>query len=168
MPQQFTPCWDYTASDIIELAATRAPARRQSLEHVAARFELDALLQRRWSAMSGGERARVGMAAVLVCEPPVLLADEPGASLDIRHRVRLLEMLVSLSRERVCVVALHDLDLAAAYCDRLVVLADGRVHADGPTGKIIRMEHLDRAFGVRFQRVAFDLRGGPLLPLPTG
>lgn len=165
VPQQFTPCWDYTARDIIDLAATRAPAQRQSLAAVANRLELGALLERRWSALSGGERARVAMAAVLVCEPQVLLADEPGASLDVRHRIRLLELLASEARDRLCVVALHDLDLAAAYCDRLVVLADGRLQADGPTAQIVRSEHIDRVFGVRFQRIAFDPRGGPMLPL---
>lgn len=165
VPQQFAPCWDYAARDIIELAATRAPKQRQALSTVAERFELGALLERRWSALSGGERARVALAAVLVCEPQVLLADEPGASLDVRHRIRLLELLASQARERVCVVALHDLELAAAYCDRIVVLADGHVQADGPTAQIARAEDLDRVFGVRFQRIAVDVRGGPLLPL---
>lgn len=165
VPQQFTPCWDYAARDIIELAAMRAPTQRQSLSAVAGRFELGALLERRWSALSGGERARVALAAVLVCQPSVLLADEPGASLDVRHRIRLLELLASQAREQVCVVALHDLELAAAYCDRLVLLADGRVQADGPTAQIAHSEDLDRVFGVRFQRIAVDVRDGPLLPL---
>jgi ABC-type hemin transport system ATPase subunit len=102
---------------------------------------------------------------VLVCEPRVLLADEPGASLDVRHRIRLLELLASQARDQVCVVALHDLELAAAYCDRIVVLADGRVQGDGPTAQITRAEDLDRVFGVRFQRIAVDARDGPLLPL---
>lgn len=167
VPQQFTPCWDYAARDIIELAATRALTPSRSLATVAERFELGALLERRWSALSGGERARVALAAVMVCEPQVLLADEPGASLDVRHRIRLLELLASQARERVCVVALHDLELAAAYCDRLVVLAEGRLQADGPTARIARSDELDRVFGVRFQRIAVDARGGPLLPLRT-
>jgi iron complex transport system ATP-binding protein len=166
MPQQFTPCWDYAARDIIELAASRAPAECQPLPLVAERFELGALLERRWSDLSGGERARVALAAVLVCQPSVLLTDEPGANLDVRHRIRLLELLASQARDRVCMVALHDLELAAAYCDRLIVLADGRVQADGPTAQIARSEDLDRVFGVRFQRIAIDVRRGPWLPMP--
>jgi iron complex transport system ATP-binding protein len=166
VPQQFTPCWDYSARDIIELAGTRAPVRRQPLAAIAKRLELGAFLERRWSTLSGGERARVTLGAVLVCEPPVLLADEPGASLDVRHRVRLLELLASLARERVCLVALHDLELAAAYCERLIVLADGRVQIDGSTVQVARSTDLDRVFGVQFQRVPVNVRSGPLLPIP--
>ena len=85
--------------------------------------------------LSGGEKRAVAIAAVLAMEPKVLLLDEPSASLDPRARRRLIGLLQGLERTRVLVT--HDLDLALEVCERTVVLAGGRVVADGPSDRIL-------------------------------
>ena len=102
--------------------------------------------ERRWASLSGGERQRVAIARALVQEPDVLLLDEPTNHLDIRHRFALL---ADLARTPVTVVAaLHDLDLAAQYCDRVVLLAAGRVVAAGTPVDVLTPERVARIFGV--------------------
>ena len=131
---------------------------------VVAEHELGPLLERRWSRLSGGERARALLAAVLIAEPSVLLADEPGAGLDIRHRLELLHQLRGISAERIVVVVMHDLEAALRYCDRLVVFAAGRVAIDGVPEAIVNSPDLDAVFKVQFQRVTVDRSKGPVLP----
>lgn len=155
LPQHFELHWDLTAGQLIELGAHRleglgAAAIRNVLELHALRD----LADRRWSTLSGGERGRVLLAMVLVGDPPVLLADEPAAALDIRHRLDVAALLAARGRERLSVVVVHDLELAFRFFDRVVVLDGGKVAADGPAAKLLHDERLDAAFGVRFERVA--------------
>jgi ABC-type cobalamin/Fe3+-siderophores transport system ATPase subunit len=113
LPQHFEPHWDLTVADLVRLGAERAGNPTKGVvEEITARFELTALCGRRWSTLSGGERARVLLAMVLAVDPPALLADEPAASLDIRHRIDVVRSLVQRGTDRLSVVVMHDLDLA--------------------------------------------------------
>ncbi|MEU9359405.1 heme ABC transporter ATP-binding protein [Streptomyces sp. NPDC048301] len=99
--------------------------------------EVTEFASRPFSALSGGERARVALARVLAQRAPLLLLDEPTAALDLRHQ----ELVLRICRERAAagdavVVVLHDLGLAAAYADRAVVLRSGRVAAAGPPSEV--------------------------------
>jgi len=100
----------------------------------------------------------------MIAEPPVLLADEPGAGLDIRHRLELLRRLRAMATDRILVVVMHDLETALRQCDRIVVMAAGRVALDGAPQTVLANPGFDAAFGVAFQRVAIDPTRGPLLP----
>jgi iron complex transport system ATP-binding protein len=111
--------------------------------------------------LSGGEQARVLLAMVLVTDPPLLLADEPAASLDIRHRLDIVHRLAHRGADRLSIVVVHDLELAFAFFDRVVLLERGRVAADAAPSDLIGDPVLDRVFGVRFQRVS--TADGPLL-----
>ena len=112
--------------------------------------------ERRWTSLSGGERQRVAIARALVQEPDLLLLDEPTNHLDIRHRFALL---ADLARMPVTVVAaLHDLDLAAQYCDRVVLLARGRVVAAGTPRAVLTAERIAEVFGVAAD-IATDASG---------
>jgi iron complex transport system ATP-binding protein len=105
--------------------------------------------RRRWRTLSGGERQRVHAARALAQEPAVLLLDEPTNHLDVRHQHELLGLLGQLAGAGLTVVVvLHDLALAARYCERLVVLRDGRVHAAGPTGDVLTPAVVREVFGV--------------------
>ncbi|WP_217164089.1 heme ABC transporter ATP-binding protein [Streptomyces sp. AC512_CC834] len=102
-----------------------------------ARTEVTGFAGRPFSALSGGERARVALARVLAQRAPLLLLDEPTAALDLRHQ----ELVLRLCRERAragdaVVVVLHDLALAAAYADRVAILRSGRIAAEGAPAEV--------------------------------
>jgi len=135
----------------------------------AALKEADALHLRGRIAteLSGGERARVHLARVLAGDPALLLADEPGAGLDPFHQLQLMELLVRLARgERRCgaigvMVVLHDLGLAARFCDRLLLLSEGGILASGPPAEVLADGPLAKAHRVRVFRACHD--GAPVV-----
>lgn len=152
MPQHFAPHWDLRVD---ELVVMRLEGQQAALDAgaVLEQAGLSAFAARHWSTLSGGEQARVLLATVLATDPPVLLADEPGAALDVRHRLALVEALAARGRERLVVVAMHDLDLAFQHFERVVVLDRGRIALDGGA-HLLHASALDAVFGVRFERVA--------------
>jgi iron complex transport system ATP-binding protein len=104
---------------------------------------------RDFRSLSGGEQQRVILAAALAQAPEVLLLDEPTTFLDIHHQVGLYRILRGLCERGVLVIAVtHDLNLAAAYADRVVVLKGGRVVADGPPEEAFRSDRLRAVFDV--------------------
>jgi iron complex transport system ATP-binding protein len=108
-------------------------ADRAAVEAALAAAELGELRERSIATLSGGERTRALLARALAVEADMLLADEPAAALDPLHQLRTMTLLREAARKGTGVVAvLHDLTLAARFCDRLIVLAKGRVVADGP------------------------------------
>ena len=105
---------------------------------------------RDFRSLSGGERQRVILAAALAQSPEALLLDEPTTYLDLHHQVALYQVLRTLCRRGVLVVTVtHDLNLAAGYADRAIVLSRGRVAADGPPGEALNAESIGRIFGVQ-------------------
>ena len=105
---------------------------------------------RKLSTLSGGERQRVVLARVLAQHADVLLMDEPTASLDLRHQVLTMDLVreEATNRNAAAVVVMHDLSLAARFCDRLVLLDDGRKVAEGTPWEVLTPENLRTAFGV--------------------
>jgi iron complex transport system ATP-binding protein len=133
-----------------------------------ATLEVADLEDRPLDRLSGGERQRVLLARALAQEPRVLLLDEPTTHLDLRHQASVCDVVQDLARERgVAVVAvLHDLNLAAMYCHRLVLLAAGRVARAGTPGEVLTAGVLERAYGARVH-VGRSAAGDPVvLPLP--
>ncbi|MPZ12711.1 MAG: ATP-binding cassette domain-containing protein, partial [Kiloniellaceae bacterium] len=113
------------------------------------RTKTEMFAQRSASTLSGGERQRVFIARGLAQQTPIVLLDEPTASLDVRHQLDMFELFRGLADAGfTAVVAVHDLDLAARYCDRLVMLDDGRVVADGTPEQVLTPALLSRVFGV--------------------
>ena len=105
---------------------------------------------RQLDRLSGGERQRVILARALAQQANVILLDEPSASLDLRHRLSIMETLREevATRQVAVVVALHDVSLASRYCDRLTLLYDGRVTAEGKPVDVLTQQNLRSAFGV--------------------
>lgn len=108
---------------------------------------MDGTEQRRWTDLSGGERQRVQVARALAQTPEVLVLDEPLNHLDVHHQFELLDLLADGTRT--VVVVLHDLDMAARYCDQVVVMSGGRVEAAGPPVTVLGAALLERVFRVR-------------------
>ena len=113
------------------------------------RVGIAALADRPLSGLSGGERQLVMLARALAQDPEVLLLDEPTAFLDLRHRVEVLELVRAVTREgRSALVVSHDLALVARFCDRLALLAEGRILAIGRPAEVLTPERLRQAFGI--------------------
>ena len=111
--------------------------RRADAEHLAGRA---------FPTLSGGERQRVLLARALCQEPEILLLDEPTNHLDVSHQLALLELVTSL--DLTCVVALHDLTLASAYCDRIGLLRDGRLEVVGTPTEVLTTARIEDVYGV--------------------
>nr|WP_182357119.1 heme ABC transporter ATP-binding protein [Tomitella gaofuii] len=144
LPQQHRVGFGFTVDEIVRMG--RAPWARtdRSVDDDAVVAEaLDicdvaAFRDRSFVTLSGGEQARVALARVLAQECPTIMLDEPTAALDLRHQ----ETVMRIAAERAqagaaVVVVLHDLGLAAAYADRVIVLAGGRTAADGPPDEVL-------------------------------
>jgi iron complex transport system ATP-binding protein len=154
VPQQFEPYWDLSVAELVQLGLTRAHRSDSiSVDEVLSRFELTTLRDRRWASLSGGERGQVLMATVQSTDPPILLADEPGASLDIQHRLQLARALAHYGKERLAIVVMHDLDLAFRFFERVIVMDRGRIVADAAAAELFEQPLLDQIFGVRFERL---------------
>lgn len=123
-------------------------------DHDIARRSMEAtriehLADRRMHQLSGGEKQRVMIARALTQDPAIMLLDEPTSSLDLAHQIRLMDLLERLKKELEITVVMvaHDLNLAALYGDRLLLLRDGRADQTGPPSEVLTFDNLERAFG---------------------
>ena len=122
---------------------------------------------RQLDRLSGGERQRVILARALAQQAGVILLDEPSASLDLRHRLSIMETLreevavLKAGRNVAVVVALHDVTLASRYCDRLSLLCDGRITAEGTPTEVLTTQNLRDAFGVETAVQIDPVTGSP-------
>jgi len=109
----------------------------------------ESFAERRVSELSGGERQRLVIARALTQQPKAMLLDEPTANLDINHQIEILNLVRSLCREQslTVVIALHDLNLAAQYCDWMVMLNGGKVHAEGTPLDILTAQNIKQVYG---------------------
>jgi iron complex transport system ATP-binding protein len=140
------------------VALGRLPHRRSStpesdraaVERALAAADVVALRDRTLAHVSGGERMRILLARALAVEAPLLLADEPIAALDPLHQLRVMELLHATAHRGSGVVAvLHDLSLAARFCDRLVLVAHGGIAAQGSPAEVLTDRNLASAYGVQ-------------------
>jgi len=126
-----------------------------AVREVTTLLGLEHLLHRPMDEISGGQRQRVFLGRCLAQEPRALLLDEPNTFLDLKHQVELCRLLRRLAAERSLAVlmASHDLNLAAAFADRLVLLDNGVVVADGPPTEVLQPDLFSRVFGVPLRRI---------------
>jgi len=126
-------------------------ADRRAVERAMAVTHTTYLAERPYNELSGGEQQRVRLAMALAQEPRILLLDEPTVHLDLNHQVEVLELVRQRNREADLTVlaAMHDLNLAALYFDRLVLLQAGRVTLEGSPTVVLSEANIARVFGAR-------------------
>jgi iron complex transport system ATP-binding protein len=163
-PQIEAPLFDYTTRDFVMLGrhprrplfGGATPADRDAVDLALGQTDLLALAGRGLRSLSTGEWQRALLARTLAQDAPLILLDEPAAHLDPGHCHAVYALLRSLAREhhRAILCVSHDLNLSAAFCDRLMLLAAGRVRAIGAPEEVLREEILHDVFGCPALRVA--------------
>lgn len=178
VPQELQVPFSFTAREIVSMGRTphmrpwlgETAADRAVVERVMEATETVEIAERPFNELSGGEQQRVIIGMALAQEPEVLLLDEPTVHLDINHQVEILELLVQLNRRRDLTVlaTMHDLNLAALYFDRLVMLNGGRIVAEGTPEEVLRAERIADVFQAKVQVQPHPTRPRPqvvVLPL---
>lgn len=133
-----------------------------AIASAAARADVTHLAGRRFTELSGGERARVSLARVLAQDTPVVFLDEPTAALDLRHQEDVLRIAGDLALAgRAVVLVVHDLSLAGAVADRVALLSVGRLVAVGPSSSVLTAEAISDVYGLAVRVVEID--GRPLI-----
>ena len=175
VPQESWPAFDFTVEEMVALGRTPhvgllgvlGASDRERIDGAMASVDVTHLRDRAFRAVSGGERQRVLIARALAQEARVLLLDEPTAFLDLKHGLEAYAVLVRLHRERglTVVVVTHDLNLAARYCPRLVVLCCGAIAADGPPASVLTPSLLRDVYEVDAE-VRRDPDGGTPMVIP--
>lgn len=159
LPQEYRLAFPFTVRDVVLMG--RYPHRRRGLlqlegdedaraaEDAMAQCEVLSLADRRFDTLSGGERRRALLAQALCQRADALLLDEPTAALDPAHAIALFRALLSARRDRgqTALVVTHDLNLAARFSDRVLLLHEGRVTADGEPAEVLASAATARAFG---------------------
>ena len=158
MPQ-FTPATDgMTVRELVALGrfpwhGTLGRFTREDgmmVDEAMARIDLGDFAERAVASLSGGERQRAWIGMMLAQNARCLLLDEPTSALDLAHQASVLSLVQSLARERelTVVIVLHDVNLAARYCDRIIALSHGRIIAEGEPEAIMTTERLREIFSV--------------------
>ena len=181
VPQETYPVFDFSVEETVRMGRAphlgflgiERPSDLKIAREAMERCEVAGLASRSFRALSGGERQRVMLARALAQEAPLLLLDEPTAFLDLKHRLSIYARLSQLHREHglTVVVVSHDINLAARYCDRLVLLRGGAIAADGAPEDVLRPDSIRSVYEVEVE-IRTDPSSGrpfviPLAPSPA-
>jgi iron complex transport system ATP-binding protein len=163
LPQRVRPLYPMTVRELVGLARHPwADADEAAIDAALEQCDVGQLAGRRFDELSGGERQRVLLAGVLAQGGEVLLLDEPTAALDLPHAVSVFARLRDqLLEARGALVVTHDLNLAAAWADRILLLHDGGIIAQGTPAEVLRQDILDRALGPGAEVIRHPETGAP-------
>jgi ABC-type cobalamin/Fe3+-siderophores transport system ATPase subunit len=177
VPQELVIPFSFSVREMVELGRTAYvglfggfdAADRCAVDHAMHVTDSTCLASRVVHELSGGERQRVLVAMALAQLPRILLLDEPTQRLDLTRQAEILDLIRDVSAERglTILAAIHDLNLAALYFDRLIVLSRGAIVADGAPGEVMKAEVLEPAYAGRLRFVAVGESATPIvLPAP--
>ncbi|WP_028589611.1 ABC transporter ATP-binding protein [Paenibacillus massiliensis] len=176
LQQEGLPPMGYTVRDVVDMG--RFPHQdwlgrdhdgdtRQITEQVLGKLELLPLAERRLDQLSGGQRQRVALAKVMTQEPQILLLDEPTTYLDIRYQLQFMELLSEWRQETgiTIVAVLHDLNLAAQFCDRMLILQEGQAGICGTPSELLTEDTLRKVYDIDSLVIEHPDHGAPQLLL---
>jgi iron complex transport system ATP-binding protein len=175
LQQDGLPPLGYTVREVLEMG--RFPFQNwmgkdrmdasELIEGIAEQLHLCTLLDRKLDELSGGQRQRVALGKVMVQQPEILLLDEPTTYLDIRYQLQFMDYVRKWQREcgLTIIAVLHDLNLAAQYCDQLLVLHEGKQVAIGTPNDIIEQERVAQVFGTEPIIIKHPVNGAPQILL---
>jgi iron complex transport system ATP-binding protein len=157
VPQSLRLEFPFTADQVVMMGRTpfgdglfEAPGDRDAVDRAMAITDTEPFRNRDFRTLSGGERQRVVLASALAQSPEFLLLDEPTTFLDLKHQLSTYRLLRDLCGQGLGVITVtHDLNLALTYSDRVLLLNDGRVEADGDPHAVLTAQNVDRVFGIR-------------------
>lgn len=157
VPQDTMVAFDFTVLDITLMGRSPRLGRFAVESSKDVEIAMEALAQtgtqhlkdRSIMALSGGERQRVMLARALAQEPEILLLDEPTSHLDISFQFEIMDLVKRLNKERGLTVltVMHDLNLASHYCDRLIMIGDGKIQASGSPEEVVTSDNIRRVYG---------------------
>ena len=138
----------------------RTEADLRKVHSVLRMLRIEDLSLRSFNELSAGQHQKVMLARGLAQETGILLLDEPTANLDIRHQMDVAHMLRDLSHAKgiIIVMICHDLNIASRYSDRIILLSEGRVFADGTPEEVITADNIERVYGVGCEVMEFEER----------
>lgn len=177
IPQEFEIPFAYSVREVVEFGRAphmgyfgrMRPGDRSAVRAALAECELDRIADRPLGELSGGQRRRVALAAALAQDTPILLADEPSAHMDVARVFWCWRLLLERARSgRAVLAAVHDLNLAAAFADRIYLLGEGRLIAGGDPVSVLSRQNLAVGFGVSARLERRDGRPHLTQIAPTG
>jgi len=174
VPQEISISFDYTVREIVMMGrhpyigrfASETARDLEICDHAMHLANITHVADSSVHEISGGERQRVLIARALAQDPKILLLDEATSNLDISHQIEILNIIRGLADDITVISVFHDLNLAAYYCDRLIMLKDRRIYAAGPPGDVLTRESLSAVYGIAALVKPHPLTGKPYI-LPT-
>jgi iron complex transport system ATP-binding protein len=159
LPQESSFTFDYTVREVVLMG--RFPYIKgvwaytkkdyQIIREMMILMEIDGFADRSFNELSGGEKQRVLIASALAQQPKIILLDEPTSALDIHHQIAIYQILKKLQKEQnlTIIVVTHDINLAAQFCERIILMGDGKIISDGGPEEVLQFQLLQDTFGVK-------------------
>jgi iron complex transport system ATP-binding protein len=146
----------FTVKQVVQMGRTARVSKfslfskydKEAVENAMEEMDIANFAEKKFSELSGGEKQRVKIAAALAQEPEILLLDEPTSQLDIGHSIQLIKNLLKLKKEYKLSILLvsHDIQLICACCEKILILKNGQVLAEGPKRQVITSENINQAY----------------------
>ena len=171
VPQLFNVPFAFTTTEVVMLGRTpflrafteESEVDKQFVSNALELVGISELRERRFDELSGGERQKVILAMALAQQPKLLLLDEPTMHLDITHQIETLELIRRLNVEQglTVIAAMHDLNLASLYFDRLILLKKGKISADGTPAEVLTEDEIREVFSASVRVEPHPITGDP-------